>query len=128
MKRKAILLFLIIAAIFSVGASNDVPGKEPGTMRSIEFKKDRRKNDRPRMPQKKNINAYYVLNNLCIDFIYPEGEADIEISNMNDGSIEQRETVDTNMNISIYIPDEEGTYQIDIITSKGNHYVGYLIF
>lgn len=82
---------------------------------------------RKRMPEKRNVIAHYINGCIVLDFMISEDDATVNVRNYNI-SYEFDESVSTDASVIIPIDEEIGTYQIDIITSKGNHYVGYLTF
>ncbi len=126
MKKKGLLLLLAFSVFLITLADNEKSDKNEKTTMSLEFRKRGDRTKRPRMPEKSNIVAFYQFNEVSVEFLNSEGTASIEIQNPTIG-IAFVEEYDTEMPISIYIEEETGTYQIDIITEQ-NHYVGYLTF
>lgn len=126
MKKKGLLLLLAFSVFLITLADNDKSDKNEKTTMSLEFRKRGDRNKRPRMPEKSNIVAFYQFNEVSVEFLNSEGTACIEIQNPTIG-VAFVEEYDTEMPISIYIEEETGTYQIDIVTEQ-NHYVGYLTF
>lgn len=123
-KNLRILFILLLSIVFS---SETVFGEE-NRSKPFEINNTKRQEHRPRKPaMNKSVSAFYEDGILEIQFLSPEGESHVEILNLNN-SVCWEENIDTEYPAAIFIPEEYGTYQIDIITSKGNHYVGYLTF
>lgn len=122
MMGKLKLLGFIVITIFCM---QPVFGEE--RYKPLEIEHAKQHGHRPRKPQlRKAVLAVYTDHLIEVQFEKSEGNSRIEVSNPSIG-IAFVEEYDTEMPISIYIEEETGTYQIDIITEQ-NHYVGYLTF
>ena len=122
MNGKLKLLGFIIIAIFYMQTAFGEERYKP-----LEIEVAKQHGHRPRKPQlRKPVMAVYANYSVEIQFEESEGYSWIEVSNMNTG-VSFVEEAETDMPIFIYIEEEIGTYQIDIVTEK-NHYVGYLTF
>lgn len=119
------LLLLLVLISLSVSSNNVFAAEEED---SIEINVQKQHGHRPRKPQKHGkVEGYYQDNILQIEFLSPEG--DVTVTLINDGEIVyEMEDLDSSDLIIIPIIEETGQYKIEITTSVGKRYIGYLNF
>ena len=85
------------------------------------------RNPRPRdnWPGEINLNCTYVDGVLIFKFHVPEGKAKLTVVNLDNGQRHDATFLTFN-SYSHYIGDEPGNYRIDLYTSAGGAYFGYL--
>lgn len=69
--------------------------------------------------------CYYDSGTLNISFTVPEGKATLTVTHMDSGE-KSRETFLTYRPYTTWIGSVAGTYQIEIDTTHGGRYIGYL--
>ncbi len=122
---RQIFIFILL---FSWGISNAAQEKtdgEDGELIKVD-PKNNTKNDRPRAPQRHSaVECYYQDGVVTIEFENPEGNAVFTVTDVVTGD-NASTTFNTAMEFNYFIGSEPSTYLLEISTSAGNDYEGYL--
>ena len=83
-------------------------------------------NKRPKMPQRHSaVECYYQDGVITIEFEIAEGDAVFTVTDVMTGD-NASTTFNTAMEFNYFIGSESSTYLLEISTSAGNDYEGYL--
>lgn len=115
---KVILAILMLLLPLSSFADNE-------RVKPVELGKKGSK-DRPRMPQRhSSVECYYENGVISIQFETPEGDATFTVTDVVTGD-NASTTFNTATEFNYFIGTEPSTYLLEINTSAGNVYEGYL--
>ncbi len=115
------LLFFLSTCCFAYG---DKKKDNPPEIFKIYPKEETTKN-RKRMPRRDCIESYYQNGVITIEFEIPEGDALFTVTDVVTGD-NASTTFNTAMEFNYFIGSESSTYLLEISTSAGNDYEGYL--
>ncbi len=124
MKTVRFLVILTLLFSFTTMEATDTPSER----RNIALEKHKRDTgkSRPRAPQRySSVECYYENGMISIQFEIPEGDATFTVTDVVTGD-NASTTFNTAVEFSYYIGTEPSTYLLEINTSAGNTYEGYL--
>ena len=117
MKRIFIILICVLGLI-SIDAANERRSAINLSKRDIKY--------RPlSLVEHLNAQAYYEDGVIYVQFEYPEGDATFTVTDVVTGD-NASTMFNTAMEFNYFIGSETSTYFLEISTSEGNNYEGYL--
>ena len=117
---------LIIISLLCFICSLNLEAEKTESTQIPMWNKDRHKNDRPRAPQRHStVDCFYQDGVITIEFEIPEGDAVLTVTDVVTGD-NASTTFNTAMGFNYFIGSEPSTYLLEISTSAGNDYEGYL--
>lgn len=123
---KILLVTLISIFFFSPVHGKDNKGDKTQRKEVVLAKREPKYNDRPRAPQRhSSVECYYQNGVISIEFETPEGDATFTVTDVMTGD-NASTTFNTAVEFNYYIGTTPSTYLLEISTSAGNAYEGYL--
>ena len=120
MPKLIIISLLFFISFFSLIAEKTEPIQIPVK------DKERHQNDRPRAPQRHStVECYYQDGVITIEFETTEGDATFTVTDVVTGD-NASTMFNTAMEFNYFIGSEPSTCLLEISTSAGNNYEGYL--
>ncbi len=119
MNLKIVLSSILLACVYVCGYAEqkDVPVKGPTPTTDPTHK--------PRVPAKKNVEAWIDGNVMTITFINPEGEAVLSLES-SEGIVLDELTYSTEAPMVVDLTPYEGVAGFTLTTESGHTYIGYL--
>ena len=124
-KKIITLIFIIVLS----GSADGLAAKENGSprpsARDVRIRRAKQSlSGRPKAPSRQNIFCVYDGEVLDFVFTYSEGECTLVVTNLSSGSVRSY-SFDSSDEASVYV-GPLNTAKIEIVTSKGNEYEGYI--
>ena len=123
-----IVSIVFVLLFLSEGIVKAAPEKDEEKKQAIIIVDDSKntKNDRPRAPQRSSsVECYYQDGIITIEFETTEGDATFTVTDVVTGD-NASTMFNTAMEFNYFIGSEPSTYLLEISTSEGNNYEGFL--
>lgn len=81
---------------------------------------------RPRAPAGQVITCMYSGDNICLDFVYPEGQCDLYVLEEKAGYVQHFSIDSSELSVLVEV-DLVGKTYISLVTEYGNTYEGIIL-
>ena len=131
MKRLKLSMCIALAMIFAsapfIKADDKSPATDSGDKNIVIIINPKISTGRPKAPSKQHIECWYCDGELSFDFVIPEGECTLYLTDYATGFITQY-VFDSADHADIYVGALPNGGSIEINTTSGHTYYGEIIF
>ena len=131
MKRLKLSMCIALAMIFAsatfIKADEKSPSADTGKKIDVTITYPKIGNGRPKAPSKQHIECWYCDGELSFDFVIPEGECKLYVTDYATGFMTQY-VFDSADHADIYVGALPNGGSIEINTTSGHTYYGEIIF